>query len=277
MTESLRNDYSPPVVQLISLGEKGTRGPWLDYTERGITVEHIPELIRIIQDIESFWPEENSETDKIWTPIHAWRALGQLQAMEAIEPLIDLLHKNEELDSDWIGEDVPKVMGMIGPACIPALEAYLISSNKKVWAATSVGQSLSKIGIQHPGSRVVCIDALQTGLEDFTQNDEIINGFLISYLADLKATEAAPLVEHAYQADKVDISIMGDYEEYQIEVGLLKERLTPPPRYQWLPNPEALWGADKKAKREAARRERQKAKKEKQKRKRAKKARRRKK
>jgi hypothetical protein len=87
--------------------------------------------------------------------------------------------------------------------------------------------------------------------------------------------EAAPLVERAYQADRVDLSILGDYEDFQMAIGLLKKRQTPPPRYQWLREPEAQWQADKKAQREVEQRQRQLAKKDKQKRKQAKKARRR--
>jgi len=34
----------------------------------------------------------------------------------------------------------------------------------------------------------------------------------------------------------VDISILGDWEDAQIELGLLEERLTPAPQYTWLPD-----------------------------------------
>jgi hypothetical protein len=77
------------------------------------------------------------------------------------------------------------------------------------------------------------VDALRAGLELFEQNDETVNGFIISYLADLKAQESAPLVERAFQSGRVDLSILGDFEEFQIAVGLLKERLTPRPTYGW--------------------------------------------
>jgi len=69
---------------------------------------------------------------------------------------------------------------------------------------------------------------------------------LILYLVDLKAVEIAPLVEQAYQADVVDLSVLGDYEDFQIEVGLLKERLTPPPRFHWARDPKEAWEMEKK-------------------------------
>jgi hypothetical protein len=39
--------------------------------------------------------------------------------------------------------------------------------------------------------------------------------------------EAAPLVEEAYRADRVDELVMGDWEDFQVEVGLLDQRLSP--------------------------------------------------
>jgi len=54
---------------------------------------------------------------------------------------------------------------------------------------------------------------------------------LVSYLADLKAVEAAPIVSRTNEADFVEISIQGDFEDFQAAVGLLEERLTPAPNY----------------------------------------------
>jgi hypothetical protein len=68
-------------------------------------------------------------------------------------------------------------------------------------------------------------------LEHFAEVDPILNGFIISFLTDLKAVEAAPVMERAFAADCVDISIQGDWEDTQIELGLLQERQTPRPRF----------------------------------------------
>lgn len=275
MPEFPVSGYSPTVTRLIQLGEEPARGSWPDYLELGIKEEHIPELLSILADIEAFWPEGDTESAEVSAPIHAWRALGQLRAQEAVNPLIDLVVQNEELDVDWIMEEIPEVLGMIGPVSIPALQDYLLDPEKKEWASVTVGHSLAEIGKQNPQSRSACIAALQAGLENYSKNEYSVNGFLISYLSELKAVEAAPLVESAYQADAVDLSIMGDFEDYQMKVGLLKGRQTPPPRYDSSPEPQLVWEADKEARREEERRERQKAKKEKKKRKQARKYRRR--
>jgi len=271
MPEFPISGYSPAVSQLIQMGEEKARGPWPDYLELGISAEHIPELLHILADIEAFWPEGDTESVEVSAPIHAWRALGQLRAQEAVNHLIELIIKNEELNVDWVMEEIPEVLGMIGPVSIPAIQDYLLNSEKKEWASVTLGHCLTEIGKRNPQSRSACIAALEAGLENYSQNKHSVNGFLISYLGDLKAVEAAPLVERAYQANAVDLSIMGGFEDYQIKVGLLKGRRTPPPRFDFLLDPLDKLEAEKKANRAEKRRERQQAKKEKKKRKQAKK------
>jgi len=278
MPHTFPTDFSSPVNKLIALGEKDARsGKWPDIVELGITPEHIPELLRIIDETESFWPEEPVDDPQVYAPIHAWRALGQLKAEQAVPALIELVIWNEDENADWIMEDIPDVMGMIGPVSIPPLRDHLTDPDKLTWASVTFAHCLAEIGQQHAESRAACVEVLQAGLEQYKQNDETINGFIVSFLAELKAVEAAPLVERAYQADLVEMSVIGDYEDFQIEVGLLEKRLTPPPRYVWAPDPKAAWEKDKNANKEGGRRKREQEKKEKKKQKQAKKARKRKK
>jgi hypothetical protein len=274
MAYTFPKDFSEPVLALISLGEKAARATqWPDFTKLGIIAEHIPELIRILESVEAFWPEGEVDAPEVYAPIHAWRALGQLKAEQAIPFLIDLIIWNEEGDMDWIMEEVPDVMGMIGPVCIPALEENLLHLLKLEWAPVTIAHCLTEVGQQHPQSRATCVKALEAGLENYATNDENVNGFLISYLADLKAVESAPLVEQAYQADMVDLSVQGDFEDWQIELGLLEKRLTPPPRYHWAADPQAEWDSERDARREEEQRKRAQEKKAKKKQKQAKKAR----
>ncbi len=239
-----------PVQELFFLGEDAARGrQWPDYLAFGLTTEHIPELLRIVRYIQSFWNDDEYDDDQGYTPIHAWRALGQLQANEAIDTLIFLAHENEEYDSDWIGEEIPVVLGMIGPDSIPALRGYLTSPKRKPWAAVTIAHSLEKIGNQHPKGRDKCIAALQSALEGFLENDGTLNAFLISYLLDLKAVEAVAQVEKVFESGNVDISVMGDFEDFQIELGLLEERLTPPQKFQWMKDTESEWEAYRESQR----------------------------
>lgn len=92
--------YSAPVAQLLELCEKPARqNPWPDYLALGLTREHVPELIRLLTDPDVQEYDEESARG-FWPPIHAWRALGQLQAEEALESIATLLQETGEDDED---------------------------------------------------------------------------------------------------------------------------------------------------------------------------------
>ena len=66
--------YSDPVAQLLTLGEPVDL-TWLEYETQGIHAEHIPELIRLVEDHALRWESPEDES-AIYAPVHAWRALG---------------------------------------------------------------------------------------------------------------------------------------------------------------------------------------------------------
>jgi hypothetical protein len=231
MTDTIYK-YAPSVSELLSLGDPRQRPGWVDYPVLGLTEAHVPELIRMVQDEDLHWA--NSESDEVWAPLHAWRALGALRAEAAIEPLVALLPRIDEYDNDWVMEDLPDVFERIGEAAVPALGIFLADDRYGLWARVTAASSLGKIGQAHPEAREVCIAALNIQLAHFNTMDKELNGFIVSALVDLKAVEAAPVMERAFAADKVDISILGDWEDAQIALGLLDKRLTPPPEYVWL-------------------------------------------
>lgn len=227
--------YPEPVFRLLNLGDprdmprapNRLSGPnWPDYpAEYGFTTEHIAELIHMA--VDDALHNAAADSTEVFAPVHAWRALGQLRAAEAIKPLLGLFHRIDDNDDDWALDELPEIMGMIGPAAAAPVAKYLADPNNKLWARITAATSLEKIGTAHPQSRQDCINALTTVLEKFASNDEMLNGEIVSALAGLDAVEAAPLVEQTYKADRVDESIIGDWEDFQVEVGLLEERITP--------------------------------------------------
>ncbi|HYU76437.1 MAG TPA: hypothetical protein VEL31_27520 [Ktedonobacteraceae bacterium] len=217
--ESARTSYMPPVDQLLTYGEGKNSLPenWPNYLELGLGPEHIPDLIRMATDEELNWAD--SESLEVWAPLHAWRALGQLRAEAAIEPLLLLFETMQE--SDWVTEELPEVFGMIGPAALPALATCItdISSDEEV--LISAISCVEKIGTRWPEARPACVELLMEQLELFAENDPEVNSFLVLALVELHAREAAPLIERAYAARCVDLMLMGDWDDVQVEFGLL--------------------------------------------------------
>jgi hypothetical protein len=228
-------NYSSPVSELLTFGDCRDFRGWPNYLDLGLTSEHVPELIEMATDKELNWADP--ESLEIWAPVHAWRALGQLRAVSAIEPLLDLFHELDDID--WAYDELPRVYGMIGPEAIPALARYLDDASHGLWPRVTAAFSLERIAAGDLSARDECVTLLSRQLERFAENDPLLNGFLITYLLDLRAVEAAPLMERAFAADRVDISIQGDWEDVQVELGLKAARKTPrPPLFPMFDAPE---------------------------------------
>src|SRR4051794_35144213 len=116
------SNYPPPVRALLSRGKPRSQREWDDYLALGLTAEHIPDLIRMAVDPEL--NEGDGDSREVWAPLYAWRALGQLRAVEAIEPLLDLFTELEEDGDDYAVGDMKPLFALIGPPSIPALAAY---------------------------------------------------------------------------------------------------------------------------------------------------------
>jgi Protein of unknown function (DUF1186) len=212
------SSYPPPVDQLLTYGEDRGASPqdWPNYLEMGLGPEQIPDLIRMATDEELNWAD--SDSLEVWAPIHAWRALGQLHAEAAIEPLLSLFEMLE--DNDWVTEELPDVFGMIGRAALPALAAYIADTSYDEWARINAITGIEKIGTRWPETRSECVALLTDQLELFTENEPEVNGFLILSLVELQAKEAAPLMERAFAAKCVDPIVMGQWEDVQVDLGL---------------------------------------------------------
>lgn len=213
------SSYPPPVDKLLTYGrpEVDAVKDWPNYLDLGLTAEHIPALIRMATDKEL--NQGDVESTEVWAPIHAGRALGQLRAIEAIEPLLTL--STIEEDGEWVIEELPEVFGLIGPQALPTLEAYLADKTHKEWARVNAATGVKAIGINSPDSRSASVAILTKLLENSTADESDFNSFLVTDLIDLEAKEAAPVIEQAFKDDHIDLSITGDWDDVRESLGLM--------------------------------------------------------
>jgi hypothetical protein len=222
-------NYLDPLDQLLTLGEPKDKNGWQNYLELGFTENHIKDLITMTLDEELH--NRASDSNEIWAPIHAWRTLGQLKAISSAKLLLKLLPRIDDEGDDWISEEIPVVFKMLGPETIPILEHYIETNEDEIWANVSAIHSLEMIGNEYPESRFKCIEIIANDLKKCEEYDETYNAFLISYLTDLKAVEDIDVIAEAFNKDLVDLSVCGDLEEIEIELGLRTERSTPRPNF----------------------------------------------
>jgi hypothetical protein len=219
--------YPPPLDRLLGLGVLFTRGrEWRDYRQMGIGPGHVPDLVRMACDPELNFADEDDP--RVYAPLHAWRALGQLGAPEAAGPLAQLLVQLP--DDDGANEELPVVLGMIGGAtAVGAAKGLLANSFLDERTRISAASALEEIGRRHPELRDRCVEMLMGQLQRFAGQPEGLNGFLVHDLVELGAVQAAPLMQAAFEAERVDVIICGDWEDVQVDLGLLPERVTPRP------------------------------------------------
>ena len=198
--------YAPPLAQLLSIGEPAAER--IDCQALGLTREHVPELIRMATDNRLH--EASSDAPEVYAPLHAWRALGELRAIEATKPLLSLLVEWEY--DDWTRDDLPESLGRIGPAILPELSVFLTEESNGIYARGAAGATIEKVGTLYPEARGDCVKILADQVGRFVADDATLNGFLLGDLLNLQAVEALPVIERAFDAGCIDEEIAGDIE-----------------------------------------------------------------
>jgi hypothetical protein len=218
--------YTETVSRLLTFGIADW-DEWDDYTKFGFTGEHIPELIRMGTDRHLLLDEDVDEFE-MWAPMHAWRALSQMQAKESIASLVPMLALSDQTEGNLISEGLQDVLQSFGPAAIPPLAGFLVEAGDDSSGLVGASETLSHIGEKYPEYRQQIIQIITAALEArYATNEPDVNGFWIADLLDLKAVESYPVIKKAFEEDMVDPRIAGDLEEVEIELGLRKERSTP--------------------------------------------------
>ena len=244
LEDEVDTGYAAPVQQLLSIGEIRSYNPsdWPDYRARfALGREHIRDLIRMACD--AALNQADSTSSDVWAPLHAWRALGQMRAEEAVVPLLAFLRTAQA--DEAATEELPAVFGMIGQAAIPPISEFLSDRSNPELAVSTALFGIKEIAARHPECRTECVGILVRMLESQAEMDPLIGGIAVSALIDLQAVEAIDVIRDAFHRGAVDISIAGDAEDVEIALGLRAHRVTPAPKYMVLPVGGVPWqGAD---------------------------------
>ena len=139
------------IEALRNRGDAHGSGRWSeghpDYvTEYSLTSEHIPALISLATQ----WVDAPPENEAVYGPVHAWRALGQLRAVEAVRPLLEVQEELDELDDDWYLEEFHHVFGLIGPPAIEPLAAYLSDASHGEFPRSKAANGLREVARHFP-------------------------------------------------------------------------------------------------------------------------------
>lgn len=220
--------YEPPVSTLLRLGEP--RGPeghpdpakWRDYRSLGLDESHAPELLAMATDGAFF--NMDSESDEVWGSLHAWRALGRISpSAEIIGPMVKLLDRASRRNDDWVMEDAPSVLGLVGPDGVRHLLMAVRDQRRELWTRIAVLRSLERIALEWPETRDEIVEALRRQLALSRYNEPELNGFVVNTLLKTNGVEAIPEIETAFAMGDVDEFVVGDVDAVLGEIHLSAE------------------------------------------------------
>ena len=160
----------------------------------------VPALIDLATD-ETL--RDEAGVPESWSPIHAIRLLGELEAAEAVDVLIPFLR----LDDDWLNEYLPQALGRIGGPAVEPLRAALFDPDLHTWGLITAANGLRHAAEHHQELRDAVVQILTERLDvrDDPRDDVAdLNGTIVSDLCKLEATESLRSILRAYHDDLVD-------------------------------------------------------------------------
>jgi hypothetical protein len=216
----------PLLERLEKFGDAHDTDDWtageVDYVAKlGLTAADVPELLAIARKWAEpmDWPDDKNYIAG-YAPVHAWRCLAQLGAAEAIPVLLDMMEPLDKNGDDWYLNEFQVAFAMIGPASFGPLRAYLVDTAHALYPRATAADGLKELAERHPQTRDEVVKALCDALSPFQETDTSLNAFVICDLLDLKATDAAELIERVFAADRVDITISGNWNDLREELGV---------------------------------------------------------
>jgi hypothetical protein len=224
--------WPPAVLSLLKLDVPKAESPGTEsdyYQKLGLTAADIPELTRLFQD-EALRLNEGNESSRAFAlRHHAQRALCELRAPGLARLLLeDYLAAGEDACLYLIPSESLQIVATLGAdAYATALAMFEEHLDAPDFCQDVLSLLVDIVRQSAPEQRGHCIGILTRRLRDHPVNKREHNAVLVAALCDLKAVEAAPLIEQAYAAGHVDVSYYGDWESAQIGLGLKTGRDTP--------------------------------------------------
>jgi hypothetical protein len=176
------------------------------------------QLLSMVEDETYYdYTEEDDESEtgdpRSWTRLHALCTLQLLgdAARIGIEPLLSLLDD----DDDYVHEASTFYYAAMGEPAIEPLAKALMDGDEDTYYRAGAGSALAEIGDQHPELRDRVITVIEQALL-LEQEDKAAVALLITNLLDLDARDSLPIIEKAFQEERVDLSVvqMPEVEEH---------------------------------------------------------------
>jgi hypothetical protein len=227
--------YQAPVNQLLQpIDFKYSPEPWPDYpTLYGLTAADLPELTRLSLDLEP------ADCENYEWMTHALRAIVQIDRTTAIDLYLQQLHLFP--DDDVIWDEVTLICQIVGATAIEPLAAFLKNTAEDEWSRRAVVEGFEKLPQFYPDCRDACVQVLVEQLRLYKlETTDVVNSSLVDSLTNLKAIEAADLIEEVFANFELDEFLTGSWPAVQVELGLKSASDFTAEELQPTPTPQIL-------------------------------------
>jgi len=127
--------------------------------------EIVPLLAEIVMD-RMAWTDGLPEW---WAPVHASYALGSIGTAETLVPLLASLRWSDAYDNEWVTEDLPSILGSLGPISYDALIS-IVKDRSAGWSARSIAMdALGSQALRFPEKEEEVMTLLGRVLKDRTE------------------------------------------------------------------------------------------------------------
>ena len=220
-------DFKTRTKSLAKFGEEGlirTEEFTKNYADLGFRRDDIEGLLEIAldEDLELY----NSSVGKErYIPCHAITALGQFEAVEALDRLLkrlDFFHKD-----DYYREAVLYYIRKISYLKLDVLIEYFLDREKytglRVLVVEGIEEALNRDDILDKKAEKAFVEYLQRDDE----LDDFLNPMVIFMLIEITDDKYIDLIREVFETKPVNIYYDGDFEDVEIRLGLREKRSKP--------------------------------------------------
>lgn len=202
---------------------------WPDYTALGFGDEDVEGLLDIAADF--YLSFEQSEEESA-ASIHAWRSLALRGDLALLPEFISLLIETDDIGDEWFAEDFPRLVASIGMPALPDLLQALDQYPEYECIAIAVMDALHQLS-KDPAE----VEIIKGTLTRLLSDDDLSRegkGYAVASLIRLHGRDRIAEIKEAFERNRVDLTVLGDLEEVEIELGLRTKRSSPQPDFEEL-------------------------------------------
>jgi hypothetical protein len=163
------------------------------------------------------------------TLTHCLLLLGELRATESLDAVLEIMRQNEEFLDFYFGDYAERflvpALYYIADSQLNTLFAYIKEPGLDTFFRYNIFPTIVLIAQQQPERRAEVIkwfgDVLDFYYEkraDTSYCDANLAGLIMSNLLDLEAAELLPKIKKLFDANMVDKSYNGDYDDIETEI-----------------------------------------------------------